>query len=75
MSQAQGRPDAVVHTERVIYVMEFKLDQQAEVALEPIKANDYAVPYRGQGKTVRAVGFNFSSQQKALDQWQEEDLA
>ena len=71
VSQSRGRPDAVVHTERTIYVLEFKLDQSAEVALEQIKDSDYAVPYLDQGKTVKAVGFNFSSEQKAIDQWQE----
>ena len=71
VSQSRGRPDAVVHTERTIFVLEFKLDQSAEVALEQIKASDYAAPYLHQGKTVKAVGFNFSSEQKAIDQWQQ----
>lgn len=75
ISQAKGRPDVVVHTPQVIYVMEFKLDQSAEAALAQIKSNYYATPYLEQGKAVRAVGFNFSSQQKALDQWQEEPVA
>ena len=75
VSQAKGRPDAVVHTESAIYVLEFKLDQSAEVALAQIKANHYAAPYLNQGKAVRAVGFNFSSEQKAIDQWQQLVLA
>ena len=66
VSQAKGRPDAVVHTESAIYVLEFKLDQSAEVALEQIKTNHYAAPYLSQGKAMRAVGFNFSSEQKAI---------
>ncbi len=77
VSQAKGRskptaPDAVVHTERVIYVLEFKLDQSAEVALAQIKTDHYAAPYLDQGKVVRAVGFNFSAEQKAIDQWQKQ---
>ena len=72
VSQAQGRPDAVVHTEQAIYVLEFKLDQRAEVALQQITAHDYAAPYRNRGKAVKAVGFNFSSEQKAIDQWEEQ---
>ena len=75
VSQAKGRPDAVVHTESAIYVLEFKLDQSAKIALEQIKANNYAAPYLSQGKAVRAVGFNFSSEQKAIDQWQQLVLA
>ena len=74
VSQAKGQPDAVVHLEQVIYVLEFKLDKSAEAALAQIQEKGYAQPYLGQGKTVRAVGLNFSSSQKALDQWQEEVL-
>ena len=74
VSQAKGRPDAVVHLEQVIYVLEFKLDESAEVALAQIRKKGYATPYLNQGKTVRAVGLSFNSQQKALDQWLEEEI-
>ena len=74
MSQAKGRPDAVVHTEPVIYVLEFKLDEPAEVALAQIHEKGYATPYLNRGKTVRAVGLSFNSEQKALDQWLEEEI-
>ena len=71
VSQAKGRPDAVVHLEQVIYVLEFKLDESAEAALAQIQEKGYAQPYLTQGKTVRAVGFNFSAEHKAVDQWLE----
>ena len=74
VSQAKGRPDAVVHLEQVIYVLEFKLDEPAEVALAQIQEKGYATPYLNQGKTVKAVGLSFNSQQKALDQWLEEEI-
>jgi hypothetical protein len=74
VSQAQGRPDAVVHTTDTIYVLEFKLDERAEVALAQIKEKGYAQPYLAQGKAVKAVGLNFSSELKALDEWQEATL-
>ena len=75
VSQAKGRPDAVVHLEQVIYVLEFKLDEPAEVALAQIQEKGYATPYLNQGKTVKAVGLSFNSQQKALDQWLEEEVS
>ena len=74
VSQAKGRPDAVVHTEQAIYVMEFKLDKSAEAAMEQIKKNNYSQPYLNLGKAVKAVGFNFNAEQKALDQWREETV-
>ena len=71
VSQAKGRPDAVVHTQDTIYVLEFKLDASAEAALEQIRQQGYATPYLGQSKVVKAVGLNFNAEQKAVDQWQE----
>ena len=71
VSQAKGRPDAVVYMPDTIYVLEFKLNQSAEAALEQIKQQGYAVPYLKQGKVVKAVGLNFNAEQKAVDQWQE----
>ena len=74
VSQAQGRPDAVVHTSDTIYVLEFKLNGSAQAALEQIKAKSYATPYLHQQKAVWAVGLNFSTEQKALNEWQGEVL-
>ena len=75
VSQAKGRPDAVVHTADTIYVLEFKLDQGAEAALIQIKDRGYAQAYLAQGKAVKAVGLNFSSERKSLDEWQEETIS
>ena len=75
VSQAKERPNAVVHLEQVIYVLEFKLDEPAEVALAQIQEKGYATPYLNQGKAVRAVGLSFNSEQKALDQWLEEEVS
>ena len=75
VSQAKGRPDAVVHLEQTIYVLEFKLDESAEIALEQIQEKGYAQPYLTLGKTVKAVGLNFNSQQKALNEWKAENMS
>ena len=72
VSQSKGRPDAVVHTKDIIFILEFKLNENAEAALTQIKEKGYATQYLNQGKKVIAAGFNFSSEQKAIDQWQEE---
>ncbi|MGB3617476.1 MAG: AAA family ATPase [Catalinimonas sp.] len=75
VSRSRGRPDAVVHIQEVIWVLEFKLDEGAEVALHQIKERGYAAGYVGRGQAVRAVGFSFSSEQKALGEWREESVA
>lgn len=73
VSQSQGRPDAVIHTDDCIYVMAFKLDEGAEKAMNQIKERGYAKPYLHLGKPVRTVGLNFNSRQKEVDQWREEE--
>ncbi|MDX2303069.1 MAG: PD-(D/E)XK nuclease domain-containing protein, partial [Microscillaceae bacterium] len=73
-SQAKGRPDAVVHTDDCIYVMEFKLDENAEAAMQQIKERGYTKPYLHLGKPVKAVGINFNSSKKEVDQWLEEKV-
>ena len=47
VSQAKGRPDAVVHTDDTIYVLEFKLDESAEAGLKQIKKRGYTNAYHG----------------------------
>ncbi|MDX2304541.1 MAG: PD-(D/E)XK nuclease domain-containing protein, partial [Microscillaceae bacterium] len=73
VSQSKGRPDAVVFTQEAIYVMEFKLDESAEAALDQIRQNGYVQPYLKEEKPVKALGFNFSSEKKEVDAWVEEE--
>ncbi|MGB0524262.1 MAG: AAA family ATPase [Flammeovirgaceae bacterium] len=68
-SLAKGRPDAVVHTENAIYVIEFKLDESAAKAIEQIHIKGYAASYQNRSKTVRLLGLNLNSEQKAIDEW------
>jgi len=74
VSQARGKPDTVVFAEEIIYVMEFKLDKGAEEALDQIKKKEYFKPYLNLEKRLKLVGLNFSSEQKAVDAWVEEEL-
>ena len=68
-SQAHGRPDCVVQLPDAVYVIEFKLDQSAEAAVEQMKAQQYALPYQNSGRPVYLFGINFSSAEKAVEGW------
>ncbi|MCB9036814.1 MAG: AAA family ATPase [Lewinellaceae bacterium] len=70
VSTAKGRVDTVVHTQRRIYVMEFKLDASAESALKQIREKRYGSPFLNQGKEVIALGVSFSSAEKAVAEWE-----
>ncbi len=70
VNTAKGRVDTVVHTQNCIYVMEFKLDGSAGSALNQIRERRYGSPFLNQGKEVIALGINFSSEEKAVAEWQ-----
>lgn len=66
---SMGRIDMVVHTERRIYIFEFKLNLQARTASRQIERQGYALPYLSSGKEVVCVGVNFSSKTRNIDEW------
>jgi Predicted AAA-ATPase/PD-(D/E)XK nuclease superfamily len=66
---SDGRMDAVVKTASHIYVIEFKLDQSAEIALQQIKDKKYADKYGDDGREVKLIGINFDSVKKAVGDW------
>ncbi|MEM9886825.1 MAG: PD-(D/E)XK nuclease domain-containing protein [Bacteroidota bacterium] len=69
INSANGRLDAKVETEDHIYVLEFKLDQRAEAALEQIKEKAYFDAYRDSPKQKIGIGINFSTERKAVENW------
>ena len=69
VSTSKGRVDTVVHTQRTIYIMEFKLDASVDSALSQIKEKAYGSPFLEKGKQVMALGVNFSSSEKAVADW------
>jgi hypothetical protein len=70
----RGRLDAVLTTEKYIYIFEFKFNKSATTALKSIESRGYAEKYAHNDKEVIAVGMNFSSKTKSLHQWKEKRL-
>lgn len=70
-----GRIDSLVETDTHIYIMEYKLNQSAQVALEQIKQKRYYQAYWNVSKPVVGVGVNFSSESKNIEGWVAEELA
>lgn len=70
---ARGRVDLLVSTKTTIFVMELKIDQSAEKALEQIDAKDYTLPYKHDGRRVFKVGINFSTEKRTVDEWKYEE--
>jgi len=64
---ATGRLDAVVSTDNTVYLIEFKVNQTADTAMQQIEERNYADAYTGGNKRVVALGINFNTQNKSLD--------
>jgi hypothetical protein len=72
---SDARADCVVETDVHVYILEFKLDQSAQLALDQIKLKKYHQAYWNKGKTMIGVGVNFSSETKNIEGWVSEDLS
>ncbi len=71
---SDARADCVVETDVHVYILEFKLDQSAQIALDQIKLKKYHQAYWKKGKKVIGVGVNFSSASKNIEDWVSEEL-
>lgn len=64
-----GRMDVVLPTSQRIYVIELKLDGNAEEALLQIKEKGYDLPYKIDGREIVSIGVNFSKDTRTITDW------
>jgi len=69
-----GRIDAVIQTDRRIYIFEFKLDGSVEDALQQIKDKSYYEKFLASGKEIILIGANFSTAQRSVKTWLSESV-
>jgi disulfide oxidoreductase YuzD len=70
---SDGRMDALIRLKEYVYCIEFKLDESAEKAIQQIKDKGYLVPFLVENKKLVAIGINFSSEKKKVEEvkWEE----
>ena len=68
---AKGRSDIVLKMPKGIYIMELKVDDTAENALEQINKRGYADKYITDGRPITKVGMAFSSEERNITEWME----
>ena len=68
-----GRIDAVVQTEKHIYLFEFKLDDDKS-ALSQIKEKEYFKKFLQSKKPITMIGVTFDSNKGQISDWKAEDL-
>ncbi|MDR0894258.1 MAG: ATP-binding protein [Prevotellaceae bacterium] len=66
---AHGRADAVVKTDKYIYVFEFKLNDTAEAALQQIDSKEYLLPYALDGRKLVKVGVSFDKEKRNIGRY------
>ncbi len=70
---SDGRIDAVIETDKFIYLFEFKLDKD-DSALSQIKEKEYFKPYLLSPKKITLVGASFSTETGKISDWQQEEV-
>lgn len=66
---SDGRMDAVVKTQKYVYIFEFKLDHPAKEAIDQINSKDYALPFTADNRKLFKVGVSFSSETRRVAEW------
>ena len=61
-----GRPDAVLKTDKAIYIFEFKYDQSAQAAIDQCRERDYAAAFTADARQVIYVGVNYDSSVRTI---------
>ena len=71
---SEGRIDMTLIGPDQIFILEFKVDQPAEKAIQQIKAKRYYEKYTAQGKGIYLIGIHFSSEKRNLTDFKWETL-
>ena len=68
-----GRVDVVMLTEDTLYLIELKLNQSAQAAMQQINLKQYDKRFALCGKPVVKVGINFNSEKGNIEDWKIEE--
>lgn len=64
-----GRMDILMQTKDYVYILELKIDQSADIALQQIEEKQYAKVFMGDSRTIYKIGINFSSETRRITEW------
>ena len=66
---SDGRIDLLIRTDKLVYVIECKIDSTAKIALQQIKDKSYALPWSLDSRETILIGLNFSTITRRPDEW------
>lgn len=64
-----GRMDILIQTPLFVYILELKVNQTADVALQQIESKGYALPFANDQRKLFKIGINFSTETRKIDDW------
>ena len=65
----KGRVDMVMRTATTLYIVELKLNQSAEAAMQQIDLKNYPERFTLSGLPVVKVGISFDAEEHTLGDW------
>ena len=70
---SKGRADAILINKTYVYLFEFKIDQDAQTALNQIDVKKYAGRFKMDDRKIFKIGVSFSSTEKNIVDWRVEN--
>jgi len=71
---AHGRCDVLVQTSAYVYAIELKLNGSAQQGLDQISEKNYLRPFQSDPRKKVAIGINFSTEKRAVDEYLVKEL-
>lgn len=68
-STSNGRIDLLLQTKEYIYIVELKIDNTADAALQQIEDKGYAKPFAADPRKLFKIGVSFSTNTRRIEEW------
>lgn len=68
-STSNGRIDLLLQTREYIYIVELKIDNTADAALQQIEEKGYAKPFVNDPRKLFKIGVSFSTENRRIEDW------
>ena len=64
-----GRIDLTLRSKTTIYIIELKINDSAQSALDQINSNNYAAFYAAEGLDIVKIGIHFDTSTRTIEEW------
>ena len=66
---SNGRIDLLLQTKDYIYIIELKIDNTADAALQQIEDKGYDKPFADDSRKLYKIGVSFSTKERRIEEW------